>query len=110
QLIDFAHRLDRVEEAVHTVQQLEEQTMSKREYKLENRESRALSESQLTQTLRDCFTEQNSCNPSPAQEEGLREAAQCVREGTITWREVKRAIHDHTWEPVEGPRAILGSG
>jgi hypothetical protein len=82
--------------------------MSKRERLLTNKKARESAESELTQILRDFLIETTGSAPSAAQEGGLREAAPWIREGTITWSQVEGAIAGQTWDPAEGPRAILG--
>jgi hypothetical protein len=84
--------------------------MSKRKRLLSNTKAREMSESELTQILRDYFKEVNGISPSSAQEEGLHETAQGIKEGWVEWSRAELGIADETWDPADGPRAIYSSG
>ena len=84
--------------------------MSKQERLLTNKTARETPEPELVQILCAHFEEVNGHGPSAAQEVGLREAAQWIREGQVVWSQVEQAITDDTWDPADGPRDILGPG
>jgi len=75
---------------------------------LTNENARERPESELAQILCDYFREIKGSDPSLAQESGLREVAEWIREGQVTWTNVQRAIDEDTWNPAEGARAIYG--
>jgi len=83
---------------------------AKREYRLQNSVARQLSKRELFLLLCDAFAAENLSPISPGQEEGLRKAAEWIKDGLIEWRRVERAIQDNDWDPADGPRDILGPG
>jgi len=78
--------------------------------RLSNKKAREMSESELTHILCDYFKAVNGTGPSLEEKEGLREAAEWVKENTVEWTRVVRGIEDETWDPAEGARAIWGPG
>jgi hypothetical protein len=85
--------------------------MSKKEYLLENKEAAQKSEDELTEILHNCFLEAEGKAPSPEQETGLRQTAQCIKGGgfiQVTWKQAERGIREQTWDPARGPMGLFG--
>lgn len=74
---------------------------------LSNTKASKTPELELTELLYIHFTEATGIDPSIEQKKGLSEASQWIRERQVTWSQVQKAIDEQTWDPAEGPRAIL---
>ena len=77
---------------------------------LSNARAKDMKELELHELLLEFFAEVNDRQASADESEGLREAAQWIREGSVPWSRTRQSILGGTWDPTEGPRAIYSEG
>jgi hypothetical protein len=68
------------------------------------------SQDQLEDVLVDIFIEVESRQPSPAERQGLHEAAVWMKENRLHWGLVEDGLRDRTWTVEDGPRELLSDG